>query len=639
MSKRGRGGLFFREAEEVTANVLLKKLRADGRLSDTAPRSLDGFGPLGEVGLAIHEPKNGWWAVIDSADGAAGIGAGESSTPAIMANHLGSTALWYRVFSKELALAVELARGGSFFRVVVGTDKHVNGWVKAFGCPTGAAAPKDVGAKVKLATIAYDEATYRSGPSESCAEKLFVLRQTIEGGETTSVHVAFAALRKDEAPLGLALLRALGAAPTFAALAEEILAKPTVPRGRRVGVLTFGEEVLRRVAETTSDFAMFERCLERLDAIESEAESRSAHAYTAGVERVAGLAYGESKGRAFECYRRLIARDDSPAWHHVNLAIATLLESRQGALAMEGEVAEVARRAEARLPDLGPDAKFAIEYNLACLYARAGQSEDALDHLERCGDLTKQNAQPESDTDLASVWQHPRFRALLLSGDEDRDEGEVEANKKESWIVPSDRAIPRLDLAFHKGGDEAALSSRMGGLPSAPKPDSPWPSTVNRPMDFILQLTGKAGGGDLDMGDIQVLQVFAEIEGDYYEQNEVVVHREPCPVTLELPLGVDPAPAQAMTFEPGSDDRVLTDLEWPDEGDSLYEAHRSAYSHAFVDKAFGIPVGGNLEPEYITDSAGVPMRCLLQLVSHDEWFLWYVFASADFREVQLVVIR
>jgi hypothetical protein len=127
-------------------------------------------------------------------------------------------------------------------------------------------------------------------------------------------------------------------------------------------------------------------------------------------------------------------------------------------------------------------------------------------------------------------------------------------------------------------------------------------------MDFVLQLTGKAGGGDLDLGDIQLLQVFADLEGKYHEQNAVVVHREPCSATLATPLGVDLAPVQSMAFEAGNDDRVLLDLEWPDEGDPLFEDHQSAWSHAHVDKAFGIP------GESITDSSGIPMQNSRRLV-------------------------
>lgn len=640
MSKSIRGGLFFREAEGVTANVLLKKLRADGRLGKSDPKSLDGFGSDGEVGLAIHKPQNGWWAVVDSADGARGIGTGESSTPAIMANHLLTTALWYRVFSRNLALAVELVAGGSFFRVIVGTEKSVGAWVLALGCPITAAGPKDAGAKVKLASIAYEEETYRVGPSEGTVKKLLALRRAAEDADTTQIRTAFGALENEDAPLGLALLRGLddpGVHRTFAALAEEILGQPMVPRGKRARVMTFGEEVLRRVAEVTDEFPMFERCLDRLDMIESEAESRSAHAYTAGVQRVAALAFYGAAKRSFEGYRRLIARDDAPAWNHVNLAIGTLLQSREGPLQITDEVAEVVRRSEARLPDLGSDAKHAIEYNLACLYARAGDSDAALDHFERCGDPKKQNPTPEADTDFASIWEHPRFKALLAEteyADDDDDDDD-----DEPWVVPPERAVPRLTLTLVAGGDEQAPISRMGGLPNAPTPNSPWPSTVQRPMDFVLQLTGKAGGGDLDLGDIQVLQVYADLEGEYYEQNEVVVYREPCPATLPSPLGVDLSPVQSMTFEPGNDDRVLIDLEWPEEDDPLFEDHQSAYSHAWVDKAFGIPIGGNLDAASVKDSTGTPMQCVLQLTSHDDWFLWYVFASEDFSEVRLRIVR
>ena len=244
---------------------------------------------------------------------------------------------------------------------------------------------------------------------------------------------------------------------------------------------------------------------------------------------------------------------------------------------------------------------------------------------------------------MKSICEHPRFKARLPGAAKEKEAresvDEEDEEQEAEWIVPAERAIPRLTLELRDGGDGQSLSSRIGGLPNGPRGESLWPSTESRPMDFVLQLTGTAGGGDLDMGDIQLLQVFADLEGEYYEQNELVVHREPCPAVLPVPLGVDLAPVRSMRFEPGDDDRVLIDVEWPFEGEPFFEEHRAAWSHACVDKAFGVPVGGNLQPEYITDSAGQPMRCLLQLMSHDDWFHWYIFASADFRELELVVIR
>ncbi|MCB9622776.1 MAG: hypothetical protein H6723_05485 [Sandaracinus sp.] len=81
------GALFFAASDELTANVVLKKLRQDGKHDRTSAKKHAGLGDDGRVGLAIHPPKNGWWAVKDSADGAPGIGSGEWSTASILANH------------------------------------------------------------------------------------------------------------------------------------------------------------------------------------------------------------------------------------------------------------------------------------------------------------------------------------------------------------------------------------------------------------------------------------------------------------------------------------------------------------------------------------------------------------------------
>ena len=36
-------------------------------------------------------------------------------------------------------------------------------------------------------------------------------------------------------------------------------------------------------------------------------------------------------------------------------------------------------------------------------------------------------------------------------------------------------------------------------------------------MDLVVQLIGKAAGGAIDLGDVHVLQIFADLEGDFYE--------------------------------------------------------------------------------------------------------------------------
>jgi len=55
-------------------------------------------------------------------------------------------------------------------------------------------------------------------------------------------------------------------------------------------------------------------------------------------------------------------------------------------------------------------------YNLACAYALAGSPDRALDNVERAmAKGFKQRAQYESDPDLASLHELPRFRALMQS--------------------------------------------------------------------------------------------------------------------------------------------------------------------------------------------------------------------------------
>jgi hypothetical protein len=53
-------------------------------------------------------------------------------------------------------------------------------------------------------------------------------------------------------------------------------------------------------------------------------------------------------------------------------------------------------------------------YNLACAHALAGQPDAALDNVERAiGAGFRKRAQYESDPDLASLRELPRFKALM----------------------------------------------------------------------------------------------------------------------------------------------------------------------------------------------------------------------------------
>ncbi|MCA9614155.1 MAG: hypothetical protein H6722_13310 [Sandaracinus sp.] len=698
------GALFFAASDALTANVILKKLREDGKHNRTSAKKPSGFGDDGLVGLAIHPPKNGWWAVRDSADGAPGIASGEWSTVSILANHHHSTALWTRAWGDELAIAVELVRGGSFFQTYVGTRAEVDAFVDARGIDRAhARAPKEAGDDATLATIRYEPAKYRSGPDAPLVRSLLALRHALQSGDTAVVRTRFGALAHEHVPFGLAVMRALdddATHATFAALAHELLAKPPMLREKPLSRMTFEEEVMRRVAERTDDESFFVACLDRLETIEGDAQRRTSHAHPAGVIRMAFQFWQSAPARAFACLSRVIARDDAPDWRHVNYALSAFLTANPGPVRLEGDGDALVRHTLARLPALGVEAARTVRYNLACVYARAGQLEEALATLAKAGDLRVHNPRPEADTDLEPLWKDPRFLALLAGKsaseagvpvpsdvDTPLEELDLSDEAKEAlaslelstvaelvaitdpsglprmvvaeliealaeidveWSPttttvpcdpPEERRVPRLEIDLEEG-TESDVSSRLGGLPSAPSVDFEWPCSESRPMDFVLQIVGKAGGGEVELGDVHVLQVFADLEGEFYEDDwAIVMHREPCPAVLEAPVGVDVTPIRRMRFTEGFDDRILTDLEWPDDDDPLYDEHQAAHSHAWVDKVWGIPVAANLDAPSITDSEGQPMRCLLALSCVDDWFLWHVFVREDFAEAQVVAVR
>jgi hypothetical protein len=156
-------------------------------------------------------------------------------------------------------------------------------------------------------------------------------------------------------------------------------------------------------------------------------------------------------------------------------------------------------------------------------------------------------------------------------------------------------------------------------------------------MQLVAQLVGTAGGGAVNLGDIHVLQVFADLEGEFYEPDShaVVVHREPCTIVVEPPATVEVSEVRAMTFESGFDDRRLLAPD-PDELEG-FESD-AAHAHAWCDKLGGIPVGANLDPD-VRGPDGAPMRLLLELVSYDDWFLWALFANDQLDQFRLEIVR
>jgi len=140
-----------------------------------------------------------------------------------------------------------------------------------------------------------------------------------------------------------------------------------------------------------------------------------------------------------------------------------------------------------------------------------------------------------------------------------------------------------------------------------------------------------------DLGDIHVLQIFADTEGEFYEPDghAVIAHRVACPVVVEPPATVPVAEVRAMAFDAGFDDRRLL-AEDPDEIDGFDS--EAAHSHAWCDKVFGVPIGANIDPA-IHDSAGARMRLVLELVSYDDWFLWALFGNSSWTELELAIER
>ncbi len=211
---------------------------------------------------------------------------------------------------------------------------------------------------------------------------------------------------------------------------------------------------------------------------------------------------------------------------------------------------------------------------------------------------------------------------------------DVEVPALPPFAPPPDRAVPRSTITLTEGVSNEPIS-RFGGQPNAPTLSSAWPGS----MKFLFQLTGE----DLGLQGVVLVQAFANMGGEYYDDNHVIVYRTACPALIAPPNGVESDPVRLVTLRGDSDDRILTDIDiYDDEAveasgvdpDSIDRARR----HAWADKIRGIPVGANLEREQ-RDKTGKLMTCLLQLVTYDEWFLWYLFANDDASELRLHVVR
>lgn len=619
------GGVFFREGEGIDAKKLVAKVCDGGRITTDDARTATG---TELVGFAVHAPKRGCWAIVDSANGALGIAKGEWSKVATAANHLRTDAIWYRTYAIDLGLAVYFPSGGTWMRAYAGVADDVINRLDGDGVPVHESQPPATATDALLACVAYEPGTYETGPDAAAARRLLGIHEALVAGDAEALRDRFADI-VDERSLALAIIRGADRGAWRAcvqACANQLVAAP--PRLRvKLQELTFDEEILRRAGELATTEAELIPVLEQLDAIETDAGTRSSHSHPAGV---AMLAYQLGKRGAHElvlaCELRLLRRTD-PAWYTCNNALGTLL--RRSPFALDDAAREAIRLVEARLPELGQSAVDSITYNLACVFSRAGELERALVALRRCETPRQQNAHPDRDTDLEPLWSHPEFQTLISPPE---PEPELVAEVEPEYIVPPAHAVPRFALDFEERPEaDGALIDRLGGRPNAPSPDFVWPTSSSRPMSLILQLVGKAGGGTVELGDIHALQVFADMEGDYYETGEhaVIAHRAPCVAVVEPPATVELAEVRAITLKPGFDDRRLLDDDFESD---------AARTHVWCDKVFGVPVGANLDTD-LRDDDDEPMRLLLELVTTDDYFLWALFANQQLTQFRLEIVR
>lgn len=621
------GGVFFREGDGIDAKRLIAKVCDGGRVTTGDARSASG---TELVGFAVHAPRNGFWAIVDSADGALGIEKGDWSKVAIAANHMHTDAIWYRTYAIDLALAVWFPRGGTWMRAYVGIADEIIMRLEAEGLPVHESQPPATSTGALLAAVEYEPGRYASGPSEASVRKLVGIHEALIAGDADALRLELSNLGDEDRALALGVIRGADRGAwkaCIAACARQIVAEPARLRVK-LGQLTADEELLRRaceIAETDEEFAV---TLDRLDAIEADAGARSSHSHPLGVAKLAyQFSVAKSHERELQALLRLLRRP-KPGWSECNHAMSTLLQRTP--FALDDAAREAIRLVGMRLPDLGQSAVDSITYNLACVYSRAGELDRALVELRRCAEPRKQNAHPEQDTDFAPLWNHPEFQALIAPPKVEPVVAAVVEPTVE-YQVPPEHAVPRFVMHFEDGGEEGALIDRIGGKPNAPSADFVWPISSSRPMDFVIQLVGTAAGGTVDLGDIHVLQIFADLEGEFYEPGEhaVIAHRSPCTVVIEPPATVTVADVRTIVLTPGFDDRRLLDDDFEDD---------DARTHGWEDKVFGVPVGANLDLD-LRDEDDEPMRLILELMSYDDYFLWALFAKQDLSAFQLEIVR
>jgi hypothetical protein len=208
------------------------------------------------------------------------------------------------------------------------------------------------------------------------------------------------------------------------------------------------------------------------------------------------------------------------------------------------------------------------------------------------------------------------------------------------------RMVPHLQMLLTPIPDEdARVVDRLGGAPNAWAADDggAWPvcGACQQPLHFVVQLAGDAAGGCAPLGEVTALQLFAcHNEGDcgFYEArssaHHVALRRKPLLAqTIERPGGRqsptvdDPLlEGHAITYQPGADEpELIADYDDP--------RQEAAFSNGFVDKLGGVAVAANLPDELACATCAQPLAFLAQILSADDWFIYYLHRCGAGHEV------
>ena len=123
-------------------------------------------------------------------------------------------------------------------------------------------------------------------------------------------------------------------------------------------------------------------------------------------------AFGQEFDEATALYRRLLAAD--PQDDAARRALGSVTARGGAALLARKDYAGAAVRLESALPDVDGGLRKVVLYDLACAYARAGRTDDALDRL---GKAIEAGFGPREaiveDPDLASLRADARFQEVV----------------------------------------------------------------------------------------------------------------------------------------------------------------------------------------------------------------------------------